>query len=238
MSAGYEVILQVQAIDLKIRQLEHRHRVHPERQAVLEAQREVDELDEKLDALRQQHHQRQRELNRLADQVAGIEARKSDVGAKLYDGSVTATKDLIALQDEIKVLDGRQAAIEDDELELMEQIEALDGEIAALDQLKHQSVQASGHAQETLAQLLAEIEHEIDEARARRRETAEPASRELLARYESLVDQFDGAPLARIVDNRCDGCHIQLSAMALDELKRASDDTGFSCEECGRLLVR
>ena len=60
----------------------------------------------------------------------------------------------------------------------------------------------------------------------------------LLGRYEELAGQYGGVAVARYVDGRCDGCHIQLSAVARDQLTRAAEDAVVNCEECGRLLVR
>ena len=47
-------------------------------------------------------------------------------------GTVTAAKELQAIQDEIESLRRRQATLEDEILELMEQIEPLDAELAEL----------------------------------------------------------------------------------------------------------
>jgi predicted nucleic acid-binding Zn-ribbon protein len=71
-----------------------------------------------------------------------------------------------------------------------------------------------------------------------RADAAEPASADLLARYEQLSAQFDGVAVARLENGACDGCHIQLSAVAIDRLAKASDDAVVTCEECGRLLVQ
>ena len=60
----------------------------------------------------------------------------------------------------------------------------------------------------------------------------------MLASYEELREQFGGQPVARLVGANCDGCHIQLSAVAVDRIGKMPEDAVVTCEECGRLLVR
>ena len=60
----------------------------------------------------------------------------------------------------------------------------------------------------------------------------------LILASESAVKRFGLTPLARFVGGRCDGCHMQLSAMAVDRLNHTGPDEIASCEECGRLLIR
>ena len=121
---------------------------------------------------------------------------------------------------------------------VMEQIEELEEELGSLaerwSQLEGERAAADGE----LAEAVAELDHEIAGTAAEREAAAGSANKELLARYESLRTQYDGVPLARLVDGRCDGCHIQLSAVAVDQMAKMPEDAVVTCEECGRLLVR
>ncbi|MGI9598867.1 MAG: zinc ribbon domain-containing protein, partial [Acidimicrobiales bacterium] len=92
--------------------------------------------------------------------------------------------------------------------------------------------------EEALEAAVAEIEAEIVALEANRGAAAGPANPELLAKYEDLRAQYDGVPVARLVDSRCDGCHMQLSAVAVDQIGKMPEDAVVTCEECGRLLVR
>ena len=243
-SPAYELILEVQALDLSIDQLHHRAASHPLRQHLVAIDRELADHDAEVAEVEAGRHQVERDRKRLEDEVATIDARRREIDAKLYGGEVTASKELLALQDEASSLLDRQTAIEDDELELMEQLEDAAGDLA--NRAKQRQVAESRRqvAQGELDDALAEIEAEVGQLQEQRSakvvgaEGAVAGWSELLETYQTLRPQYDGVPVARLVDSRCDGCHIQLSAVAVDQMARRPDDAVVTCEECGRLLVR
>ncbi len=62
-------------------------------------------------------------------------------------------------------------------------------------------------------------------------------SDDLLARYEQLRSKLGGTGAARLVGGSCSGCHLTLSSMELDRVRKASPDAVITCEQCGRILV-
>jgi predicted nucleic acid-binding Zn-ribbon protein len=56
--------------------------------------------------------------------------------------------------------------------------------------------------------------------------------------YERLRTRLDGVAVARLVNGRCDGCHLSLSRTELAVALREPPDTLLHCEQCGRILVR
>lgn len=237
-SPAYEQILEIQSLDLHLTQLRHRLDNHPARAEVAEAEAAMATIEVRLEEIDGRRHELDRSLKRLSDEVETIEQKRTEVDAKLYDGSVTASKDLLALQDEAASLLDRQRGMEDDELEIMEQLEAVGDETAAArDEL---AVVQARRDQSLIAldEATTEIKGEIEAATQQRSTAVEPALPELLARYEALAKDFGGVAVARLVDGRCDGCHMQLSAVAVDQLGKAPEDAVVTCEECGRLLVR
>jgi predicted nucleic acid-binding Zn-ribbon protein len=243
-SPAYELILEIQAIDLSIDRLRHRARTHPGRDRLAGIDERLADHDREANEIEERHHGAERQVKRLEDEVATIEARRRDVEGKLYGGEVTASKELLALQDEAAGLLDRQTGLEDEELELMEQLEGLAGELRTSAGARATMEAERADAEAELERGLAEIDAEVADLIAQRseRERPEPGSvqgwDELLARYENLRPQYDGVPVARLADGRCDGCHIQLSAVAVDRMAKMPEDAVVTCEECGRLLVR
>lgn len=237
-TSAYEQILAVQAIDLRLLQLRHRVEQHPLRAELLDARAGVDVGRERLAKVEARYHEIEREQKRLSDEAATIEAKRAEIEGKLYDGSVQATKELMALQDESANLLKRQTSVEDDQLEGMEQLETVGDELAAQERALAELTERADAIEGRLDDAVAELEAEIGQAEVDRVDVAGPADPELLATYEALAPQFDGAPLARFADGRCDGCHMQLSAVAVDQLLKAPENEAITCEECGRLLVR
>lgn len=237
-SEAYGQILMVQDLDLKLAQLRHRHAHHPLRSEIANANTEVAQADALLAQLDERKADLDRVVKRLSDEVATLEDKRASSDGKLYDGSITASKELLALQSEVASLLERQRGLEDEELELMEQLEELDAERGPIQSAKEAWLAKQAEAEAALVDATAEIDVEIEAIIPARATAAESAVPDLLARYESLAPQFDGVAVAQLEDGRCNGCHMQLSAVAVDQLGKAPDDAVVQCEECGRLLVR
>lgn len=237
-SPAYEQILRVQSLDLRLRQLRHRLATHPARAEVEEADENLVRLGVGLAEIEGRNHDLERAQKRLNDEVETIEAKRQGIDGKLYGGAVTASKELMVLQDEAASLLDRQRALEDDQLEIMETLEEVSAELEGAASAKSEAEGVRERATSTLSSALATLDGEIAEVEQQRSTSAATANADLFARYEELSSQFDGVAVARFVDGRCDGCHMQLSAIAADQLGKAPEDAVVTCEECGRLLVR
>lgn len=243
-SPAYELILEVQALDLAADQLRHQAATHPERERLAEIDARLAAHDADVVQVEAARHELERQRKRLEDEVATIGARRAEIDGKLYGGEVTASKELLALQDEAASLLGKQTGLEDEELELMEQLEEQSGDLAARAEVRATIEAERAQAQASLDDALASIDTELgqlDQQRSTKTEQESGAVQgwsDLLEHYMTLRPQYDGVPVARLVDSRCDGCHIQLSAVAVDQMSKMPDDAVVTCEECGRLLVR
>ena len=237
-SPAYEQILMVQSLDLNLRQLRHRHQHHPVRAEITAVEADIAQVEEQLAEVESRHHDIERQRKRLEDEAALMQAKRKDIDNKLYGGHVTASKELLALQDEAAMLLGKQTELEDQELELMETLESVGSErdttTGKHDELTGRRTELEG----SLAAALAEIDAEMAATESQRTDAVASADGTLLASYEALKDQFDGVAVARLVNGACDGCHIHLSAVAVDQMGKMADDAVVNCEECGRLLVR
>ena len=237
-SESYEQILQIQALDLTIAQLRHRRENHPAKTKVSEVDAQLSEHDLSVAAIDEERHELTKQQKRLEDEVALVAEKRSDIDAKLYGGEVTASKELLALQDEAASLLARQTDMEDDNLVIMEQVEEVDSRLGVLAEAREAIASERAEHQSVLDAGIVEIDAELQVVEAERSAAAEPANTELLASYETLRDQFDGVAVARLVGSSCDGCHMQLSAVAVDQIGKMPEDAVVTCEECGRLLVR
>lgn len=243
-SPAYELILAIQALDLSIDQLRHRGSTHPSRDELASVDDQLVSHDGEVTEVETHQHDLERQLKRLEDEAALIADRRRDIDGRLYGGEVQASKELLALQDEAASLLAKQTGIEDEELELMEQLEEVQQDLTARASARASIEERRRAVQAELDRSLAEIEAEVAQLAADRTARSNPTPGslpgwdDLLGRYEDLRPQFDGVPVARLVDGRCDGCHIQLSAVAVDRMGKMAEDAAVTCEECGRLLVR
>ncbi len=236
-SPAYEQLLVVQGHDTLVDQLRYRHAHHDLRGELAAIEAEIAQTESTMAEIQANHHELDRERKRLDDEVAKLQAKRDDINVKLYDGSVTATKDLLAMQGEAKSLAERQAGIEDEELEFMEQIEGV-SELLSEAEVKRQALLDKASAVSAdLDVKLAEVDAQISSETALRVAAIESVPAELLAAYEKLRSDMGGIAVAKLNGTICDGCHMTLSAVTVDRAKKAPDDAVIKCDECGRLLI-
>ena len=61
---------------------------------------------------------------------------------------------------------------------------------------------------------------------------------EVLVAYESTRSRLGGVGAARLLGNRCEGCHLEIPSAELEALRHAPEDALVLCPECDRILVR
>ncbi len=83
-----------------------------------------------------------------------------------------------------------------------------------------------------------QLDAELAGVLAERAQVAADVEPELLSEYEVLRPKLGGIAIARLVGGSCGGCHLSLSAVEVDRLKRLPPEEPAWCEECGRLLAR
>jgi predicted nucleic acid-binding Zn-ribbon protein len=70
-----------------------------------------------------------------------------------------------------------------------------------------------------------------------RAERAADLPTDLAERYERLRARLDGVGAAKLVGDRCDGCHLNLSSVELERLRHLRADEFATCPQCDRILV-
>jgi predicted nucleic acid-binding Zn-ribbon protein len=234
----WEALLAVQEHDTSIDQLEHRRRTLPERAELDAATAALTKLERRSAEVEATRHDLARAQQRLQDDIDTINARAVQHDQTLYGGSVTNPRELQALQEEIGALKRRVTQLEDQQLDLMEQIEPVDVDLAHLAAERTALDDRSGALLAQIAEAEVAIDAELASVRSQREADAAAVEPELLVEYEQLRPHSGGIAIARLVNGHCGGCHLALSAVERDRIKRLPPDAAAHCEECGRLLAR
>jgi len=236
--SGLEALAQLQDLDVRLSQLEHRLATLPElaeREQINAAQATLAAQDAELEGHIAVF---QREQKRHEDEVASLEEKVAKSNEALYGGAITSPKEASAMQDEIASLGRRQESIEDEILELMEQIEPLDVDRTALAEQAAQLDTQMAAVEARMAEASLEIESERTEVQARRDALVESTSDELVALYDShRAKMRDRIAIGRLTGATCGACHLEISAVDLDRIRSLGENEPGECPECGALLV-
>lgn len=233
-----EQLLVVQEHDTAVDQLRHRRDHLPERDALRALDERLAALDRRRAEVTARRDELARTQRRAEDELAMVEQKRRDTDARLYGGTVRAPRELQALQDELAALGRRQDELETDVLDVLTELEPVEAELGQLDADRGLVESERAAAAGALAEAEAAVDAELAEVRRARDAAAAGVPGEQLADYEDRRRRLGGIAVARLVGTSCGGCHLTLSAVEIDRLRRLAPDQTAACEECGRLLVR
>jgi hypothetical protein len=236
-AAELEALLELQDYDTRIDQELHRKAHLPERAQVAElgAASALEEsartsLASVHDVVATHQAEAERELKATEDRIVQVNKR-------LYGGTVSASRELQAMANDVVGLRRRASELEDRALGLMEEREPLDKQLGEYDARLAELSQRRQELSQQLQAAEADVDASLSVLRAQRQEAAGAIGPQLLARYERLRERLGGVAVARLTGGRCDGCHLSLSAMELDRIRHEAAGSLEYCEQCGRILV-
>jgi predicted nucleic acid-binding Zn-ribbon protein len=231
-------LLAVQEHDTRADQLNHRIQTLPFRADLTRLEDDVVAVDRQLADAQRRRDELARSQQRLEDEIASLTERANQAEKQLYSGAVTNPRELQALQDDVASIRRRIRQLEDDELEIMELVEPVDAERSDLTGQRDRLDAEGERLRAQLAEAESELEAQLAEVQAERSTVAADVPDELWSEYDKLRARLGGVAIARLVGSTCQGCHLALSAVEVDRIRKLSLDEAVHCEECGRLLVR
>jgi uncharacterized protein len=231
-------LLVVQDLDTAIAQHEHRKLSLPERAALQALGERATASNRVAGELTGRRDELAGRLAHLEEQSRAVVTRRKTLEDRLLSARGAAGRDLQAIEGEVAQLATRLDQLEEEELVVMEQQEPLDVALAGHRAELAEMTAESRRLQARVAELDAEIGTELAELTARRAQEAARLPEALARRYEDLRHRLGGTGAARLVGDRCDGCHLTLPAMEVDRIRHLPPDAVVTCDQCGRILVR
>lgn len=233
-------LLDLQRVDTASDQLIHRRERLAER----------DELATASEALKEWERSRASMRARMDELTAVIEQAESDaaevathkVRLEAQMKTVIAPREAEALMHEISGLDEQTDALDTRELEALEEQSDLDDRLT--EHLRSESAlrEAVTAADQALQRATSEIDVELEGLVHQRDGRRAELDQATIARYDRIRSS-SGVAVAQLVGHRCDGCHLDLSAAEVDDVKDEAKDEAAGpvgvaeCPNCGRILV-
>jgi predicted nucleic acid-binding Zn-ribbon protein len=232
-----EQLLVLQDHDLAIDDLRRRLGSLPERAAA--------------HALNERRHDAEAEIVRLAGELEKLAAEEASIEESLavvekrasaLDATLrapgSAVRDAQAIIHEIDQLKAQAAELEESGLALLEQRDELLDQQAETQRVLDEVATEAPVVLAALQEAEGDAGKELAALEAERAAAAAAIDAPLLAKYEQLRTRLDGMAVARVHGGVCTGCHLSLSAADADRFSRLAPGEHYTCEECGRLLIR
>jgi hypothetical protein len=237
MAEPFDTLIEVQMHDTALDQLRHRIESLPERSELRQVEMRQKGLLAALGEVTAQVDDLSDRQRVLEDRIAAAAKRRHEIEERMRSGEVSASRELLAMDQEVHQLEARQAQFEEDEIALLEEEEPLDSLL-----VDHRSTAAAltddvARLGNAIAAAELEIGASIVTEEALRAESAARLPEELAARYERLRARLGGVGAARLVGDRCDGCHLTLSSVEVERIRRLPPDSFATCAQCDRILV-
>lgn len=234
----YASLLDVQSHDTALAQLHHRRSHLPERDAVVALELAIADLERTEAPVRAQEAALSQRQVAFEAQLHDVDAKITSADRALFGGTVTATRELQALEADLVSLRRRRNELEDLELEVLMEREPIDAQLirTAADREASLARLAQAHDAEVAAR--SAIETQAHATGAARADAAAAVEAGLLARYEAIRAKNNGIGVARLVGGICGSCRLQLASVELDRIRALSADALVTCEACSAILVR
>lgn len=231
-------LLDLQALDTAIAQVQHRRRMLPEHAEIQRLQGERAKLAEEVVSNRTRVSDLAEESGKAEADLVPVRERKARNQQRVDGGAVTDPKSLTALLAEIEHLGHRISDLEDNQLDAMERLEAAEGALADAVRRKTALEDALRAVVARRDEALAVLAAEMGERKAERDAVARVVPADLLALYTKVADKSGGVGAALLQHGRCSGCQLQITSTDLARYRAAPADEVLRCEECERILVR
>jgi uncharacterized protein len=230
-------LLELADLDAELARLDHRRRSLPELAELARLEGRASELKDEVVVAETELGDLSREQNRAERDVEQVRTRIDRDRARLDAGQVSAARELATLQSEVESLRRRQGDLEEIVLELMERWEGL---TSRRDELTAERETVGTEMAEMTARRDAafkEIDEQAGKASEQRIAVAAEVPADLLKLYEQIRDAR-GVGAAMLRAGRCEGCHLTLNRVDLNQIRTSAPDEVIRCEECRRILVR
>jgi len=230
-------LLVLQDLDTHINQLQHRKVALVEKSGLAAAEAELATIavsEAEINGRRDVLVATQKDLEA---QIAVVTERRTGIEQRMYAARGSSTRDLQAMDEEVRHLTERQSELEELELVAMVDQEPIDAELGQLAERRAPVEERVLALRAEVAAGQGEIDAELAQALPARTAAAAQVSPALTDRYEKLRTRLKGTGAARLIGHRCDGCHLELSAVEAERIRALPPDTVATCDQCGRILV-
>jgi predicted nucleic acid-binding Zn-ribbon protein len=231
-------LLDLQALDVRLDQIEHRRRTLPQLARIAELDGKAASVRDRVVAAQTEVSDLERAMAKAETDVEQVRARARKDQELLDSGRIGSAKELENLQREIESLARRQADLEDAELEVMERLEDARSALAALTAERDAVAADLDRLATERDTALAEADKDAGWVRQEREGVVPDIPADLLAVYDRLRADHGGVGAAALHQRRCQGCRMELTPTDLVRIRDAAPDALLRCEECRRILVR
>ncbi len=231
-------LLDLQALDARLDQIEHRRRTLPQLAQIAELEGKYAGVRDRVVAGETEVSDLERVMAKAETDVEQVRQRAAKDQELLLSGRVGSAKELENLQHEVESLARRQSDLEDSELEVMEKLEDARAALATVTAERDAITADIDRLKAERDAAWADGDRDKEWVGSERTKVLPEIPSDLLALYDKLRADHNGVGAAALHQRRCEGCRMELTPTDIGRIRTAAPDEVLRCEECRRILVR
>jgi predicted nucleic acid-binding Zn-ribbon protein len=231
MAHPLETLLILQEKDRKIAKLQREIRDIPARKADIEKQ--LDGAKARLAADREALKKITADLKQLEIEEASIQEKITKY--KQQQMEAKTNEQYRAFLQEIAAAERSISALEDREIQLMERVEAAKNAITVSEAELKTEEDGICEEKEMLDERLQEVEGDLRDLLADRKQNTEGISPSLLSKYQRLLANKGDFAVVEVENDHCAGCHMRLPPQVVNDALNPAKLV--ICNFCGRMLI-
>lgn len=228
MKKWIEDLLELQTIDMRIRNMKMRLEMLPKEKVSLEAElkKEEGEIKSKSEYTKKTElaiKKTESEISQINETIKKIQANSA---------MVKKNNEYQAMMSEIAQNRTRISDLETEEITLLDELERAKTELKEFEKQYHAKVRTIRENISELLQMELEVREEISRLIAERVIKENGISQEVIRLYSRLL-KTAGDPLVKVNNDICGNCHLKLTPQTLNEARKG---TVIACDNCQHLL--
>lgn len=228
-------LIELQFIDnylLKITIEINKHKVS---QKLKKALTDYGVINEEFEDINNAYKELEHERKRL-DDALGLQTDKiKDDKDKMFSGTITSSKDLENMQEEVKILTQKNDELENQILEIMDKIDEKKPSLDEITDKKEKVEKEIEEIKKEIRQDIKKLEDKIGVIKERREKVVSRIPEDTMNGFRKMKSKKGGIAIAYLKDNICSACNMEMSAVDRDEITET--DKIYNCPVCGRMLI-
>lgn len=199
----------------------------------------IKEIDESLESKKVCIQEAESNLKalqvRLKDKEVSLQQKEEQIKKlqiQLYQ--LKSNKEYSAMLTEIEGIKADNSLIEEEVIKLMDETESAKKKIAEEKGLFKKEEARSQSEKDVINAREKEIDARLSELSAQREKIVPNIDKQILARYEKVLENRNGLAIVPVEDGACGGCHMNLPSQVVSEAKIKEDI--IVCGSCSRIL--
>ena len=235
--ADQRTLLRLADLDSEVARVQHAARTLPQHKSIADLMSSRQAVTDELVASATDTDDLAVAVRKAEADLVPVKSRLERDELRVGDGSVSDSKVLGSLNQEVSHLKRRIAELEDIQLELMDRLEAATAHRERVSARKVEIEKQLRAEVATRDEAVAKLSQEAKDLGMARGQIAASVPAALLALYEKHRAST-GLGAAHLKAGRCSGCQLHLTVSDMQTYRRAPANQVLRCAECDRILVR